>query len=80
MDTNVNEVEIYKADDGWRWRAKAGNGEIVATGESHGTAADAQRAAMGVFPAVPCFLADPHKDKNKDDDEGKPLGRPIAEI
>lgn len=27
--------EIYKAADGWRWRLKAANGEIVASGESY---------------------------------------------
>ncbi len=29
-------VEIYKAKDGWRWRAKAANGKIVAdSGEAY---------------------------------------------
>jgi uncharacterized protein YegP (UPF0339 family) len=50
METNVHLIEIYEADDGWRWRAKAENGEIVATGESHTRYEDAHRAAQGVFP------------------------------
>lgn len=27
--------EVYEAKDGWRWRFKAKNGRIIATGESH---------------------------------------------
>lgn len=29
--------EVYKAKDGWRIRLKAGNGEVVATGEAYAT-------------------------------------------
>ena len=27
--------EIYKAADGWRWRLKSRNGEIIASGEAY---------------------------------------------
>jgi uncharacterized protein YegP (UPF0339 family) len=27
--------ELYRAGDGWRWRLRAANGEIVAAGESY---------------------------------------------
>jgi uncharacterized protein len=27
--------EIYKSNDGWRWRLVAANNEIIATGESY---------------------------------------------
>jgi uncharacterized protein YegP (UPF0339 family) len=46
-------VEIYKSEHAdvwhvqqWRWRVKAGNGEIVAQGEAHGSRADAERAFL----------------------------------
>jgi uncharacterized protein YegP (UPF0339 family) len=52
-ETNVDHVEVFQdTDKQWRWRAKAGNDEIVATGESHQRAEDAERAADGVFPGV----------------------------
>lgn len=57
MPTNVYEIEVYRSGDGWRWRAKAGNGEIVATGEQHGSFSDARRAASDVFPGVPIMRA-----------------------
>lgn len=47
-------VEIYKhfksadppttGEDEWGWRLKAANGEIVASGEGHGSPRDAERA------------------------------------
>lgn len=37
--------EVYQAQDGWRWRLVAGNGEIVADGsEAYSTKWDAERA------------------------------------
>jgi uncharacterized protein YegP (UPF0339 family) len=40
---------VYQDDSGqWRWRLKAGNGEVVAQGEAHRDATDALRAADGV--------------------------------
>lgn len=58
METNVKFLEVYKADDGFRWRALAGNNEIVATGESHTTSHDAKRAAEGVFPGIKVVIED----------------------
>ena len=40
--------EVYKARDGWRWRLRARNGRIIATGESHTRERDALRAAVTV--------------------------------
>ena len=37
--------EIYRARDGWRWRLRAANRRIVATGEAHTRKSDAIRAA-----------------------------------
>lgn len=40
-----NTVDIYEDDAGeWRWRAVAGNGETVASGEGHRDPRDAERA------------------------------------
>ncbi len=50
METNVDRIQIYEDDGGgFRWRALAGNGEIVSEGESHTRMEDAARAAKGVF-------------------------------
>ena len=50
MGTNVDYVLIYRdAADQWRWRAVAGNGEIVSEGEAHTRNTDAARAALAVF-------------------------------
>lgn len=46
-------VEIYRSHDGWRWRAIAGNGEIVAQGEAHPRKWNAKRAARRLFPGSP---------------------------
>ena len=40
--------EVYPAADGYRWRLKAANGRIVATGEAHTRRADAVRAAAAL--------------------------------
>lgn len=40
--------EVYQARDGWRWRLRAANGRIVATGEAHTRKADAIRAAASL--------------------------------
>lgn len=52
-DSNVRYVEVYrdKTASRWRWRAVAGNGEIVSEGEAHTREEDAARAARGVFGA-----------------------------
>jgi uncharacterized protein YegP (UPF0339 family) len=53
VKTNVKTLEYFEdSEGGWRWRAKAKNGEIVATGESHTRPADAKRAARDVFPGI----------------------------
>lgn len=36
--------EVYQSKDGWRWRLRAANSQIVATGEAHTRKADAIRA------------------------------------
>jgi uncharacterized protein YegP (UPF0339 family) len=50
MESNVDHVVVYQDAQGeWRWHGVAGNGEIVAEGESHTREEDAARAAQGVF-------------------------------
>ena len=44
--------EIYPSQDGYRWRLKASNGRIVATGEAHPRKADAERATRTVMSTV----------------------------
>lgn len=45
---NAPRFEVYNARDGWRWRLRARNGRIIATGESHTRERDALRAAVTV--------------------------------
>jgi uncharacterized protein YegP (UPF0339 family) len=46
-------VEIYRSRDGYRWRLRAGNGQIVASGESHIQRSDARRAWATVKRLAP---------------------------
>lgn len=49
-NSNVDHVVVYQNEGGeWSWHGVAGNGEIVAEGESHGRPEDAARAVRGVF-------------------------------
>ena len=46
--------EVYQSRDGqYRWRLKAGNGEIVATSEGYTTRASAKRSAENVQAIAP---------------------------
>lgn len=45
--------DVYKARDGWRWRLKAANNRIIATGEAHSRERDAWRAVETVRQTVP---------------------------
>lgn len=49
-DSNIDHVRVYEdIAGGFRWTAVAGNGEVVASGESHTRREDAERAARGVL-------------------------------
>ena len=51
-ESNVDHVVVYRDQaEQFRWRAVAGNGEVVSEGEAHTREHDAARAAMGVFGA-----------------------------
>ncbi len=46
--------EVYLSrDDQYRWRLKAGNGEIVATSEGYTTKSSAKRSAENVKDLAP---------------------------
>jgi len=44
--------EVYKSTKGYRWRLKAGNGEVVATGEEYTTKDGAIRGCQAVVRAA----------------------------
>ena len=44
--------EVYAGADGYRWRLKAANGRVVASGEAYWRRADAIRAAKAVLTAM----------------------------
>jgi uncharacterized protein YegP (UPF0339 family) len=51
----VNNVEIYVRDDGrWEWRARAGNGEIVAVSGNQGyeNRSDCVDTVEALFPGI----------------------------
>ena len=41
---NQERFEVYLSKDGWRWRLRAANSQIVAIGEAHTRKSDAIRA------------------------------------
>jgi uncharacterized protein YegP (UPF0339 family) len=48
----VDSIDIYRSADGWRWRARAGNGEPVASGEAYEHRADAVEIVTRMYPDV----------------------------
>lgn len=44
--------EVYKSKNGYRWRLKAGNGEIVAIGEEYTTKDGAKKGCEAVARAA----------------------------
>jgi uncharacterized protein YegP (UPF0339 family) len=53
MDTaDSGYAEIYKAADGWRWRMRGANHEVIATGEAYTTKSSARRGLKRVSPTV----------------------------
>lgn len=48
----VTVVEVYEARDGFRWRAKARNGQVIAVGEAYTRKHDAVRGAMRANPGA----------------------------
>ncbi len=48
----MSKFEVYQSKNGYRWRLKAGNGEIVATGEEYDTKAGAKKGCESVQRAA----------------------------
>jgi uncharacterized protein YegP (UPF0339 family) len=42
-------ITIYRNGDGWRWRIKAGNREIMAVGEAYTRRRNAEKAVAKLF-------------------------------
>lgn len=48
----MSKFEVYPSGSGYRWRLKAGNGEIVATGEEYSTKDGAKNGCLAVRRAA----------------------------
>jgi len=44
----VGIVELFEGDDGWRWRMRGRNGEILATSEAYSSEAKARETASAL--------------------------------
>jgi uncharacterized protein YegP (UPF0339 family) len=44
-------AQVFKREDGWRFRIKGSNGEVIATGEAYKAKRDAIAAARALVPA-----------------------------
>lgn len=52
MSYDEHVAEVYPAADGWRFRIKASNGEIIATGEAYESKAGATAGVERVHPGI----------------------------
>ena len=66
----MSRFEYYKSGKQWRWRFKAGNGEIVANGEAYKNKRDCLRAISLLQTSiespvvqVKAKIADPNQDE-----------------
>jgi uncharacterized protein YegP (UPF0339 family) len=48
----MSKFEVYQSKNGYRWRLKAGNGEVVATGEEYTTKDGAMKGCESVARAA----------------------------
>lgn len=51
-EVKITKTEVYRSTDGWRWRARGGNGEPIAVGEGYKDKRDAIAAAKAVAPQI----------------------------
>jgi len=54
--THTMSVTIYQDTDGWRWRAQAGNNEIIASGEAYKQRGDAEHICDLIFGETPVVI------------------------
>lgn len=45
-------VEVYKSKNGYRWRAKSRNGQVIGQGEAYTRRSDAVRGARRAHPGA----------------------------
>ena len=45
-------AEVFKSRDGWRWRLKAANHEVLSIGEAYTRRRDAVRGVQRAHPGV----------------------------
>lgn len=56
-------AQVFQRGDGWRFRIKGANGEVIATGESYKAKRDAIAAAAALVPAgVEVEVTEPGED------------------
>jgi len=55
------QVEVYRASDGWRFRHRAANGEIDAQGEAYENRADCVDTVARLFPDTPINMVEDEK-------------------
>jgi uncharacterized protein YegP (UPF0339 family) len=48
----MSKFEVFQTKNGYRWRLKAGNGEVVATGEEYTTKESAKKGCEAVQRAA----------------------------
>lgn len=48
----MSKFEVFQSKNGYRWRLKAGNGEVVATGEEYTTKESAKKGCEAVQRAA----------------------------
>lgn len=48
----MSKFEVYESKNGYRWRLKSGNGEVVATGEEYDTKVGAKKGCEAVQRAA----------------------------
>jgi hypothetical protein len=69
--TRGDHTVVYEDKAGaWRWKRVAGNGEIIAVGESHPRKADAERSASRAFLSPETHPDDPDPDPDSDGEDG----------
>lgn len=45
-------IEIYRAPDGWRWRIKGKNGQVMASGEAYASRSNAVRGVTDLIDLI----------------------------
>jgi hypothetical protein len=73
-DKRPDHERISDAPDPWRWRVKAGNGEIVASGEGYGSERDAIRGFEDAARAMATALCSADRPRVRPEGPGVAKG------